>query len=101
MIQKTTPELRFDIKDIDLTGYEVYVYIKQFNVSITKENPAVTVEDGDSVVITTLTEAESLSLYAGTAYAQVWARTDGNTVATEAIPFEVGEILNREFPNEG
>lgn len=100
MIQKTTPELRFDIKDFDLTGYEVYVYIKQFDVSITKENPTVTVDEGDSIVITTLTEEESLSLYSGTAYAQVWASSGTNTVATDAIPFTVGEILNKELPDE-
>ena len=103
MIQKTTPTLQFNVEGFDLTSYEVYVYVRQGMNIITKAPADVSVEkDGENSLVTTeLTEAETLSLYTGTAKAQIWA-TDGNgSISCEAIPFEVSQILNPEMLEEG
>lgn len=98
MIQKTTPTLQFSVKGFDLTGWDVYIYISQSGVNFTIDNPNVVVADGNSAVSCQLSAMQTLALGTGTAYAQIWATKDGDSVASPVLPFSVGKILNREIP---
>lgn len=100
MIQKTTPTLTFTVSDFDLSSYDVYVYITQRGVEITKEptDLTVTYSSPGSTVEATLTETDTLSLMQGSALAQIWATNGTDSVACEALPFTVSTILNTEIP---
>jgi hypothetical protein len=98
MIQKTTPTLQFSVTGFDLTGYDVYIYISQPGVNFTIENPDVVVTNGNSAVSCQLSAMQTLALGTGTAFAQIWATKDGDSVASAALPFSVGRIFNRGIP---
>ena len=98
MIQKTTPTLQFNIADFDLTGWDVSIYIKQSGVDFTINDPNVVFADGHTTVSCQLTAMQTLALGTGTAFAQIWATKDGDSVASAALPFSVGRILNRGIP---
>ena len=97
MIQKTTPTIQFIVKDIDLTDWDVVIYVKQAGVNFTLTSPNMAYANGNTSVSCQLTRAQSLALGTGTAYAQVYAEKDGEYAATADLPFTIKRILNREL----
>ena len=101
MIQKTTPTITITVHDYDLTGYDPYVYIKQFNVNVVKPPSALSMEtdEGDTIITCVLSEQDTLLLKQGKAMIQLWATREGNSVACEAQEVDISAILNKELPN--
>ena len=98
MIQNTTPTLIFRVNNFNLTGYDVYVYIKQFNVTIVKDPSTISVEyeEDVSIVTVTLTESDTMNFLQGDALTQIWATNGTKSVASEPLPITVGKILYTE-----
>ena len=55
----TTPQYTLHVKDIDLTGYDVYVTFRQNDVVITKDDGVLTYSDGNTNIVVNLSQAET------------------------------------------
>ena len=104
MRQYTTPTYTLTVKGVDLTGVDgVWVTFADSNrtVIVTKDSPTVTASGNDSVVETTLTQAETALFAADTkSGVQVNWYDDGLRFATEIVQINITENLLKEIlPN--
>lgn len=99
MRKGTTPTVRMIVEGVDLTGAAVYAYIGHGNVMyrLTGNGLTVTFDGTDTIVETVLTQAQTLSLKAGTARVQVrWVDEFGHAGATDIADVDVNPILKNE-----
>lgn len=91
MKRGTTPTLTLTV-DTDLDGWTVYVTVKSGCTSITVDDAPITVEDGVSTILVTLSQEETLALR-DSAEIQLRAIKDGTAIATDIAKVDVGRIL--------
>ena len=96
MYQGTTPALVLRVKDKDLTEATVFASIRTGTNVVTKtgEDLTVTTDDGDSLIVCTLTQNETLKLNTGDALVQVrYITSDGNAYATTKAKLNVNDVI--------
>ena len=94
MRRGTTPAITLTV-DADLTGWAVYVTLRNKCHSLTIENDRLTIEaeEGISTVVFALTQEETLALSVGSCEVQVRAIHNGTAIATDIASVDVGRIL--------
>ncbi len=97
MRRGTTPTLELTITGVDAIASDtLYVTLKQSQKEITKTNPDLSVEDGDSgsVINLYLSQQETLSLRKGTCEIQVRGiNALGDAWASDIATINIKEIL--------
>ena len=94
MRRGTTPAITLTV-DADLTGWAVYVTLRNKCHSLTIENDRLTIEaeEGISTVAFALTQEETLAFSVGSCEVQVRAIHNGTAIATDIASVDVGRIL--------
>lgn len=94
MRRGTTPAITLTV-DVDLTGWAVYVTLRNKCHSLTIENDRLTIEaeGGISTVAFALTQEETLAFSVGSCEVQVRAIHNGTAIATDIATVDVGRIL--------
>lgn len=94
MRRGTTPAITLTV-DADLTGWAVYVTLRNKCHSLTIENDRLTIEaeEGISTVVFALTQEETLAFSVGSCEVQVRAIHNGTAIATDIATVDVGRIL--------
>lgn len=94
MRRGTTPAITLTV-DADLTGWAVYVTLRNKCHSLTIENDRLTIEaeEGISTVVFALTQEETLAFSVGSCEVQVRAIHNGTAIATDIASVDVGRIL--------
>lgn len=97
MRRGTTPTLELTLTGVDAIASDtLYVTLKQSHIEITKTNPDLSVEDGDSgsVINLYLSQQETLSLRKGTCEIQVRGiNALGDAWASDIAAINIKEIL--------
>ena len=101
MRRGTTPAIVLTV-DADLTGYTVYVTLKNGGKELTILNSGltITVDQGESTIAFSLTQQQTLDFKVGTCEVQVRAIKDGTAIATDIQTLEVGRILKEGVIDE-
>lgn len=94
MRRGTTPAITLTV-DADLTGWAVYVTLRNKCHSLTIENDRLTIEaeEGISTVVFALTQEETLAFSVGSCEVQVRAIHNGTAIASDIASVDVGRIL--------
>ena len=97
MRRYTTPLERLTVKRVDLTDYDVYVTYRQGRVALTISDPEVSLDGGDTIIQTRLTQRQTAGFRGGTVRVQVnWVDSLGNRDATVIKDVDVSEQLLEE-----
>lgn len=101
MRRGTTPAITLTV-DTDLTGWTVYVTLRNNRKLLTLENERLTIEyaNGKSTVAFALTQEETLAFAVGTCEVQIRAIHDGTAIATTIENLDVGRILKEGVIDE-
>lgn len=84
MRRGTTPTIRVTVADADITGMRIYLTLESGRTEITRENDSleISLEDGDTVILCRLTQAETLAFKPGQrCEVQIRAIDNGGAVA--------------------
>lgn len=98
MIRYTTPTYELTIEGVDLTGMQVFVTFSQHGDVVTVENPTMAVDQGDTTITCTMTQAETAKFRTGEMDVQVnWVDASHNRCATlvKRVPVDV-QLLQEE-----
>ena len=101
MRRGTTPAIVLTV-DADLTGYTVYVTLKNGGKELTITNDALTMEYANqkTTIAFALTQQQTLDFKVGTCEVQVRAIHDGTAIATDIQTIDVGRILKEGVIDE-
>ena len=94
MRRGTTPAITLTV-DTDLTGWTVYVTLRNSKKLLTLENDRLTISyaNDKSTVAFALTQEETLAFSVGTCEVQIRAIHDGSAIATNIQNIDVGRII--------
>ena len=101
MRRGTTPAITLTV-DTDLTGWTVYVTLRNNRKLLTLENERLTISyaNSKSTVAFALTQEETLAFAVGTCEVQIRAIHDGTAIATTIENLDVGRILKEGVIDE-
>ena len=101
MYQGTTPALVLRVKNKDLTEATIFASISTGKTNVftkTGSDLTVTTDDGDTLVVMTLTQNETLKLNAGDAEVQIrYVEADGNAWATTKAKLTVKDVIYKNM----
>lgn len=101
MYQGTTPALVLRVKDKDLTEATIFASISTGKTNVftkTGSDLTVTTDDGDTLVVMTLTQNETLKLNTGDAEVQIrYIDGDGLAWATTKAKVRVKDVIYRNI----
>lgn len=105
MVRYTTPTFTLTLKNVNLTGYQIYVSIQQGSTIITLdyENISLNIVNGNSVLTFELTQEESSKFdYHNKANVQVNAiNSDNHRVATDIMEIDIlKNLIDKEIEYE-
>lgn len=89
----TTPQSALICKNVDLSGWEVYVTFEQGDHELTVTDVDVEVVEGGSIVRFVLSQEETLGFKEGTGKVQVRAYKEGEAIASRKSYVDIAGVL--------